>query len=133
MAMSKSRTEKHAPVTLAFDKFWSWLQGHANCIVRAGTPEAVLFDHDDYHWNLTVEREEDGLFLVQLVRGKDLVGELVVVPADVAYVQCEPGEGEEFVFECIVEGEAAREAAYHFVLSHGHDDAEAPSKTRWTH
>jgi hypothetical protein len=131
--MPVSRTES-APVTLPFDKFWSWLQGHANCIVRAGTPEAVLFDHDDYHWHLQAEKEEENLFLVQLVRGKELVGELVVVPNDIAYVQCEAVEAEEFVFECIVENRSSRDAAYHFVLSHSYDEGEAAStKGRWTH
>ena len=130
--MPQSRAEG-LPVTLPFEKFWAWLQGHSNCIVRAGTPDMLLFDHDDYHWHLTLEREEESLLLVQLVRGKDLVGELILMPNDVAYVQCEPGEGEEFVFECIVEGEASREAAYHFVLSHAYEEAEPTSKSRWTH
>jgi len=44
--------------TLSFDKFWAWLAGHANCIVRAGTPEVVLLDHDDFHWTLIAEDRE---------------------------------------------------------------------------
>ena len=38
--------------TLPFEKFWMWLQAHANCILRAGTPEALLSDPEDYHWHL---------------------------------------------------------------------------------
>jgi hypothetical protein len=123
-----------APLTLSFEKFWSWLQAHVNCILRAGTPDAVLFDHEEYHWHLTSERDEEAVYVVQLVRGKDLVGELVMMPAEVAYVQCEHGDAEEYVFECIVEGHEARESAYHFVLSHGYDEPEPTgTKGRWTH
>ena len=119
-------------MTLPFEKFWAWLQGHSNCIVRAGTPDAVLFDHDDYHWHLAQDQEENVL-LVQLVRGKELVGEIVVLSNDITYVQCEQADGEEYAFECVVETEATREVAYHFVLTHSYED-ERPSPTRrWTH
>ena len=57
--------------TLTFDKFWQWLGGHANCIVRAGTPEVVLIDHDDFHWTLMTE--DDHTRVVRLARAKDLV------------------------------------------------------------
>lgn len=120
-----------AATTLPFEKFWSWLQAHANCILRAGTPEAVLFDHDDYHWHLAAE--DEATLLVQLVRGKDLVGEMILAAGEVAYVQCEPAENEEFIFECIIENEASREVAYHFAMAHGYDETEAPSTRRWTH
>ena len=54
MGMSSKRVTPVA-TTLTFPKFWTWLQGHVNCIVRAGTPEVVLFDHDDFHWTLLAE------------------------------------------------------------------------------
>ena len=60
-------------VTLSFENFWAWLQAHSNCVLRAGTPEVVLFDHDDYHWHMSAE--DEGVLLVQLIRGKELVGE----------------------------------------------------------
>src|SRR6266545_790694 len=85
--MPQSRAEG-LPVTLPFEKFWAWLQGHSNCIVRAGTADMLLFDHDDYHWHLASDQEENAL-LVQLVRGKDLVGEMVVMPNEITYVQFE--------------------------------------------
>jgi hypothetical protein len=120
--------------TLSFEKFWNWLAHHQNCILRAGTQELVLFDQEDFHWSLS--REEDGMFLVRLEKGKNLVGELVLFSNDISYVQYEPGDGDEFVFECVVETASAREAAYHFVLTHSYEDQEPPAGQtgrRWTH
>src|SRR5207237_2834510 len=77
---------------LPFDKFWKWLQGHPNCILSAGTPEAVLYDDDDCHWHFA--SEEDGTLLVQVLRGKALVGEIAIVPRNITYVQGE-GKGTE--------------------------------------
>lgn len=120
-----------ATLTLPFEKFWAWLQAHANCILRAGTPDALLFDHDDYHWHLATE--EEMTMLVQLVRGKELVGEMVVLSSEIAYVQCTPGDAEDFVFECVVETQSGREVAYHFVMAHEYDEADQASVRRWTH
>lgn len=118
--------------TLSFDKFWAWLAGHANCILRAGTPEVVLLDHDDFHWTLITE--DDHTLVVQLARAKDLVGELLVFPAEIAYVQVEPSETEgEWLFECIIESEKAREVAYHFVMAHEYEDGEHRREEKWTH
>jgi hypothetical protein len=129
--MSTSKRIAPQTSTLPFEKFWAWLQAHANCILRAGTPDAVLFDHEDYHWHLAAE--DDTTLLVQLVRGKEMVGELVVLSSDIAYVQSEPGDAEEHVFECVVETDAAREVAYHFVMAHEFDEAELKSGRPWTH
>lgn len=127
-------TPKHtspSAITIPFEKFWSWLQAHANCILRAGTPDSVLFDHEDYHWHLSAE--DDATLLVQLVRGKELIGELVLLASEIAYVTAEPNENEEYIFECIIENEATREVAYHFAMAHGYDDRSEPSARRWTH
>jgi hypothetical protein len=118
------------PLTLTFAKFWAWIQVHPNCILRAGTPEAVLYDDDTFHWHFSVE--EDGTYLVQVIQGKKLLGELAITPADITYVHGEPGEGEEFRFELVSETEANRLAAYHFVLSHGFEDQDESPK-RFTH
>lgn len=130
-----SISPKHVPssaITLPFDKFWGWLQAHANCILRAGTPDSVLFDHEDFHWHLAAE--DEATLLVQLVRGKELVGEMVLLASEIAYVQCEPTENDEYMCECIIENEAAREAAYHFVMAHEYDEAEqAVGGRHWTH
>lgn len=128
--MAQQKIMKGLATTLPFDKFWKWLQGHANCIVRAGTPEAVLFDDDDLHWHLSAENED---LLVQVMRGKRVVGELVLAPGDIAYVQVEPLEGEEFVFDCIQETESDRIAAYHFVMSHAYDETEDLPPGRFVH
>ena len=128
---SSSKRLTSVATTLQFDTFWRWLSGHVNCILRAGTPEAVLFDHEDFHWTLLTE--DDATHVVQLSRGKELVGELVVFPAEISYIQMEPSESEgEWLFECVVEGENAREVAYHFVMAHEYDVVEHKSE-KWTH
>jgi len=131
MATSSSSTS-NSPITLPFEKFWSWLTIHANCILRVGTQDAVLFDHEDYHWNLAADDEQT--LIVQLVRGKELVGEILLLASDIAYVQGEAGENDEHLFECIVESMASREIAYHFVIAHGYDEGDMNvSSRRWTH
>ena len=126
-----SGTIEHATATLSFDTFWHWVEAHPNCIIRAGTPEVVLYDDDDLHWHFTAEGPDT--FLVQLQRGKKLVGEIALVPADVAYVQGVSGEEDEYVFELISETQADRVAAYHFVLSHGYDAHERLTPGRAVH
>ena len=66
------------PTTLSFEDFWQWLLEHHNCILRAGTPETILYDEEEFHWNLT--GNEAGNRVVQVVWGKRLLGELVVEP-----------------------------------------------------
>jgi len=61
------------------------------------------------------------------------VGEILVVPADVAYVQGVASEEDEYVFELISETQADRVAAYHFVLSHGYDAQERLTPGRAVH
>ena len=121
------------PTTVVpFDKFWTWLQVHPNCILSAGTPETVLYDDDDLHWHLAVD--DESTLLVQVIRGKQLLGEIAIVPRQIAYVQVEAKAEEEFIFECIVENESERVAAYHFTMSHEYDAAEETPKTgRWVH
>lgn len=108
--------------TLAFDRFWRWLKRHTNCILRAGTPDAFLHDQDDLHWHL--EEEEDHTPTVQLLRGKQIVGELVIDVRDVLFVQAVPdpeGEAGQFVFELVGGGEEPY-AVYHFLLAHGFEE-----------
>jgi hypothetical protein len=118
--------------TLAFDEFWRWLVLHPNCIVRAGTADSVLYDDDDLHWHFASEGPDT--FLCQLIRGKRLLGELVIKPENVSYVQGYRGDhDDEFVFEMIAEGEEDRTAAYFFVLSHAFDAPEPPTTGRAVH
>ena len=112
-------------------QFWTWLQAHPNCILSAGTPEAVLYDDDDYHWHLG--SEGDDLLLVQVVRGKQVVGEIGIMPRRVAYVQTEAKDEEEFVFECIEETAEDRIAAWQFTMAHDYDAEEPVKGGRWVH
>jgi hypothetical protein len=110
--------------TLSFDAFWAWLQAHLSCIQRVATPDAVLFDDDDLHWYLGPVEEAN---VAQVIRGKRLMGEILIDPERVAYVQSlgEERSGE-YVFEAVSETETERIAAYTFVLTHDLD-AEAES------
>ena len=120
-----------APFTLTFDTFWKWLMLHPNCILRAGTPEAALYDDDDLHWVFT--SEDANTLLVQLIRGKRLVGELFVEPDLVDHVEAVPQQRpDEHVFELISTGDHDRFAAYFFVLVHGFDE-ESPTSTGRIH
>jgi len=80
------------PTTLSFEPFWGWLTGHPNCILRAGTPDAVLYDDEDLHWHFG--SEGDATVSVQVLRGKRLLGEILVEPEQVSYVQGTAGEDE---------------------------------------
>lgn len=116
----------NAPFTLRFENFWRWLTMHPNCVLRAGTPEAVLYDDDDLHWYIGAEGE--GTLLAQVLRGKRLLGELLLDPEQVAYVQVVPPETEgEHVFELISEAGDKAFAAYFFVLTHGFEEGEDPA------
>ncbi len=109
------------PYTLPFETFWNWVITHPNCILRAGTPEAVLYDDDDLHWHFAAEGPTT--LLVQVLRGKRLVGELLVEPEPITYVQGVAGDREdEHAFEAISETETDRIVAYFFVLAHGYED-----------
>lgn len=109
--------------TVAFDRFWRWLKRHPHCILRAGTPDAYLYDQDDLHWH--IDEDDDRTPTVQLMRGKALIAELVLEPRDVLFVQATPdpdGEEGQHLFEVIGGGDDAV-AVYHFVMAHGLDDA----------
>jgi hypothetical protein len=120
-----------ATPTLSLEAFWDWLVMHPNCILRAGTQETVIYDDDDLHWHFAAEGSDT--WLVQLIRGKRLVGEILVVGDHVAYVQGTPGDHEgEYVFELITETETERLALYFFVLSHAYEVQE-PLSSRPVH
>jgi hypothetical protein len=112
--------------TLQFDRFWRWLKRHANCILRAGTPDSYLYDQEDLHWHL--DEDEDRTPTAQLVRGKQLVGELVIDTREVLFVQAVPdpdGEEGQFLFELIGGGGDEPYAIYHFALAHGFEEGAA--------
>ena len=117
------------PFTLPFEAFWSWVVTHPNCILRAGTPEAVLYDDDDLHWNFAAEG--GNTLVVQVLRGKRLMGELLVDSEQTTYVQGVQGQrDDEHLFELITETEKDRIVGYFFVLAHGYEDESSVTPGR---
>ena len=109
------------PYTLSLEAFWSWIVLHPNCIIRAGTPEAVLYDDDDLHWYLGPE--SDDTLLVQLLHGKRAIGELFIDTRQVAHVQALPGERQgEHLFELISTAAGEPFSPWFFVMIHGMDE-----------
>ncbi|MEM1179074.1 MAG: hypothetical protein AAGM22_12065 [Acidobacteriota bacterium] len=118
----------NVPNTLPFETFWGWLTQHTNCILRAGTPEAILYDDEALHWQFYAESEST--LLIQAVRGKRLAGEILIEPELISYVEMHEGEQEgEFVFDLISENENERMVSYYLVMAHGYledDTAQGP-------
>ncbi len=113
--------------TLAFDKFWRWLKRHPHCILRAGTPDAYLYDQDDLHWR--IDEDDDRTPTVQLMKGKALLAEVALEVRDILFVQVTPDpEGEagagQFLFE-VIGGSEEPFPVYHFLLAHGFEDEGA--------
>lgn len=110
--------------TLTFDEFWRWLKKHANCILRAGTPDAYLYDHESLHWHL--DQEPGGNPVIQLVWGKVLMAEMMMDTHDIMYVQISPDEDDQqsgqHLFELVGGNEDEVYPVYHFVLAHGYDE-----------
>jgi hypothetical protein len=113
--------------SLPLERFWAWLEAHLGCIIQAGSLEMVLHDHEDHHWR--VSPEDEGRVLVQMLRGKRPVAEVVMNPAEVAYVQVQPGEREEEFFFDLCDDRG--EVVYFFVLSHDFEGEEANSSEHW--
>ncbi len=108
------------PAPLTFERFWSWLLQHRACVVRAGTPTTSLFDYDDFHWDFF---EEDDAAVAQMIRGKHLVGEIVLSRSQVLFVQASPDvenpqEGH-WLFELLSGEGAGKVPVAFFVMSHG--------------
>jgi hypothetical protein len=108
-----------------FERFWAWLGRHANCIIEAGSPDFALFDHDDFHWQ--VAETPDGERVVQLVRGKDLVGEVAVEANRVLAVHAITMEPGRFRFDLV--GAEADEALRYFVLAHAFDESKTHARS----
>ena len=125
-------TRSNNMTTYPFDVFWAWLMRHPNCILRAGTAEAALYDDDDFHWHFA--SEGTGIY-VQVIRGKILIGEIGLDAERVSYVQYVGEEPEgEHMFEAVVDDEAQSMASHFFVMSHGFDqDDPASGRERAVH
>jgi hypothetical protein len=110
--------------TLPFERFWKWLKHHPNCILRAGTTDVWLYDQDDLHWHL--EENPDRNPSVQLVRGKQVLAEIVLEVREVVFVQStldseEDGE-RHFLFEVVGGDRTEPYAVYHFLVAHGFEE-----------
>ena len=111
--------------TLKFDRFWKWLREHPNCILRAGTEEVWLFDHEELHWHL--EEDPNRNPVVQLIAGKRVYAELVMEDRDVLFVQATPegtGGDQATMFELITGAEGGTFAAYHFLMAHPFEEEQ---------
>lgn len=105
-----------------FEHFWTWLQLHPNCILRVATSDIVLYDDEDFHWHFAVESDE--VMLLQVIRGKRYVGELALRPAEVALVQCQPGEmPDEYSCDML---DVESHLICQVVMSHGPNEGEPP-------
>lgn len=112
--------------TLSIEEFWRWLVEHPNCILRVGSADVSLFDLDELHWGF--EEDGDGNRIVQLLRGKSLVGELVLDVRDARYVQWMPDQESSdrgyYLFEIVAGPKEEAYAVYHFLMAHGLDHQE---------
>ncbi|WP_428820825.1 hypothetical protein [Microbulbifer sp. MCCC 1A16149] len=108
--------------SLTLQDFWPWLADHCNCILRTGTPDSILYDDDDFHWRFT--QENANTLLVQLVRGKRLIGEVFIEPDLVSSVRMTRGEKEEVIFDLMAEADGQEQVLYYFVMAHGFDEPE---------
>ncbi|WP_406827914.1 hypothetical protein [Microbulbifer sp. ARAS458-1] len=113
-----TQTEMHT-ASMGLQDFWPWLADHCNCILRAGTPDSILYDDDDFHWRFT--QENPRTLLVQLVRGKRLIGEVFLEPDLVSSVRMTPGEKDEVIFDLVAEADGEEQVLYYFVMAHGYD------------
>lgn len=114
-------TKAETAPPLTFERFWRWLLDHPNCVVRAGSDDCTLIDHDDFHWDFL--EEEEGNVIVQLVKGKALVSELIVARRDVLFVQAsidvEAAAQGYWLFELIGGPKEETFTVAHVLMSHG--------------
>jgi len=112
-----------AGTALGLEQFWRWLKDHPNCILRAGTQESYLYDHEQVHWHLG--EDSDRNLVIQLIWGKQVIGEMVIVPRDVLFVQAAPdAESEEpgrFIFDLVGGSKEEPYSLYHFLMAHNYE------------
>jgi hypothetical protein len=119
------------PSPLTFERFWRWLLEHNNCVLRVGAPDATLFDHEDLHWDFF--EDDEGVAVIQLVRGKVLVGELLVEKSKVALVQPqvdpENAQNGHWTFEVIGADQSGFRGVY-FLMAHGLDSPQGHAELK---
>jgi len=115
--------------TLSLETFWSWIVLHPNCILRAGTPETIIYDDDDLHWYLGPESQDT--LLVQVLRGKRPIAEIFVDTKQVAHVQALPGENQgEHLFELVSTSGGEPFSPWFFVMTHGYEEEVTSEASR---
>lgn len=109
---------------LTFERFWKWVSEHPNCVLRAGAGGGTLFDADDLHWDF-FDEEDGATAIVQLLKGKGLVGELFIEKGTIVMVQgsldVEGAQQGYWMFECLAG--SAKVPVAHFLMSHGMEGA----------
>ena len=115
-----------APAPLTFDLFWKWLQDHSHCVIRAGSGEMSVSDHDSLHWDFFAE--DDGRAVCQAILGKALLAEIVIERGDVLFVQTSPDledpQRNAWLFECVGGTRDDNYPLYSFVMTHGIEGAQ---------
>lgn len=121
---SSSSSGKASPLT--FESFWRWLQDHRNCLLRVGSNDVVLMDHELMHWDFF--EEEDGSAVVQAILGKALVGEVIIERADILFVQASPDAeqpgSQAWHFECMGGSKDESYPVFSFLLTHSMEGAQ---------
>jgi hypothetical protein len=112
------------PKPLSFPVFWEFVKDHANCILGASWGPAVLFDDESLHWALF--EQEERRVVIQLIRGKNLVAELMVDGREVDEVEIAPDpenpQSGHYLAELLSSASKGRESIGHFLLAHGMED-----------
>lgn len=127
--MNQERQLADDPRSLTFDEFWPWVQSHPNCILRVATPDVALFDDEDFHWHFGVESDDS--YLVQVIRGKRFVGELIVRPSEVVVVRMSASDnGEEHYFDLM---DDTNRLLLQLTMSHGYDEIDPSGPGRLAH
>jgi hypothetical protein len=119
-------TKTAAPLT--FEAFWRWLGDHRNCLLRVGSNDVVLMDHELLHWDFF--DEDDGSAVVQAIVGKSLVGEAIIERADVLFVQAvaeHDGQAQNWNFECIGGRGTENYPLWTFLMTHNMEGAQGHS------
>lgn len=119
-----SSSKTAAPLT--FEAFWRWLGDHRNCVLRVGSADVMLMDHELVHWDFF--EEDDGTAVVQAIVGKGLIGEVIIERADVLMVQGSPDleqpGSQAWHFELLGGSREESFPLFSFLLSHGMEAAQ---------
>ena len=111
------------PTSIPFGTFWSWLKRHTGCILRVGTPDIYVNDHELFHW--MVDEDADNNPSIFLFFGKALISEVLMEARDVhKFVHVFPAKDPENPEHCLFQilGGAEDEEPYPMVqllMDHG--------------